>query len=818
MNKIIMILPANLSVHKNKVFHFVFIISFITAFAVSAFAASTDNSKSYLMADGSNAYRLKESASMNFVSQLQKNEMWSTFSLSGHSFDAKNIIKSLLVDQIAPAHVAEIAVSLPNSTAFKGTIVEIPVSVGDLTGANIEAFDFSVFYDAAILQPTTMITSTSETLSQNCSTLANSPASGRATISVTCPTLHINFGSGTLINLQFNVIGISGQQSHLSFINPVNNQNTFQFNDAMPVARPTNGVFTVLGSTATPTPTVTPTVTPSPIATPTPIQTPFPTPAGTPITTPTPISGRVNVALAANGGYASASSHIVGNYPSTGIDGVKNWATSGAWKDATPDTFPDWLQVDFNASRTINEIDVYSVTDNYSMAIDPNENTTFSVYGLTNFYIQYWNGSNWITVQNGNVVNNNKAITKILFPSVTTDKIRVVIINALSNYSRIVEVEAWTGSGTISNPTPTSTPISTPTPSTPTPTPVATPNSTRTNVALASNGGFASASSQLPGGAPSIAVDGVKNWATTGTWKDATPDSYPDWLQVDFNGNKTINEIDVYSVTDDFSNPTNPNDASTFNYYGVTSLNVQYWNGSSWVTVQNGNLVNNNKTVAKIVFSAITTNKIRVVVNNAQANYSRIVELEAWTSGGTVSNPPPTPTPNSTPTPTPSTPTPTPTPGVRTNVALASNGGFASASSEFPGGYSPSIAINGGRTWAFGGGWKDATTDNYPDWLQVDFNGSKTINEINVYAVTDDFLNATEPTINDTFSVYGITNFNVQYWNGSAWITVPNGNVSNTNKVVTKLVFSPVSTTKIRVVVNNAQASYSRIVEVEAWQ
>jgi hypothetical protein len=120
--------------------------------------------------------------------------------------------------------------------------------------------------------------------------------------------------------------------------------------------------------------------------------------------------------------------------------------------------------------------------------------------------------------------------------------------------------------------------------------------------------------------------------------------------------------------------------------------------------------------------------------------------------------------------------------------------------------------------WASGLGWNDATSNSYPDWLQVDFNGSKSISEINVYALQDDFLNATEPTVNDTFSIYGITNFNVQYWNGSTWTTVPNGDVSNTNKVVTKIVFSPVSTTKIRVVINNAQASYSRIVEVEAWQ
>ncbi len=266
-------------------------------------------------------------------------------------------------------------------------------------------------------------------------------------------------------------------------------------------------------------------------------------------------------------------------------------------------------------------------------------------------------------------------------------------------------------------------------------------------------------------------------------------------------------------------------ESETFSIYGITNFDVQYWNGTSWMTVSNGSITNNNKVWTKVVFAAITTTKIRVVVNNAQSNYSRIVELEAWSVGG--GNPTPTPTPNVTPTPTVSptpsvTPTPsvsptpsvTPTPGIRTNVAAASNGGFASASSQLS---SPGIAIDGVRNWATSGAWKDSTPDSYPDWLQVDFNSSKSINEIVVYAVRDDFTNTTDPDDNTTFSVYGITNFNIQYWNGSNWITVPNGSVANNNKAVTRITFAPITTTKIRVVVNAAQASYSRIVELEAW-
>jgi hypothetical protein len=41
--------------------------------------------------------------------------------------------------------------------------------------------------------------------------------------------------------------------------------------------------------------------------------------------------------------------------------------------------------------------------------------------------------------------------------------------------------------------------------------------------------------------------------------------------------------------------------------------------------------------VTRITFAPITTTGIRVVVNAAQANYSRIVELEAWSGVGSIS-------------------------------------------------------------------------------------------------------------------------------------------------------------------------------------
>lgn len=166
-----------------------------------------------------------------------------------------------------------------------------------------------------------------------------------------------------------------------------------------------------------------------------------------------------------------------------------------------------------------------------------------------------------------------------------------------------------------------------------------------------------------------------------------------------------------------------------------------------------------------------------------------------------------------------------PATGQRVNFARA-NGSypFATASSSASLSLTPNATNNGERQgihWGSapltGSAWQDATTASYPDWLQIEFDGNKTIDEIDVFTAQDTFWDPEEPTESMTFTTYGITNFDIQYWNGSAWATVPGGSVTSNNKVWRKVTFAAVTTSKIRVVINSALADYSRIVELEAW-
>src|SRR5213592_2683754 len=101
------------------------------------------------------------------------------------------------------------------------------------------------------------------------------------------------------------------------------------------------------------------------------------------------------------------------------------------------------------------------------------------------------------------------------------------------------------------------------------------------------------------------------------------------------------------------------------------------------------------------------------------------------------------------------------TSGTRTNVALAANGGSAVASSYFSnpnyGTYLPAYVIDGSRRATNGAIWLDNTNGTFPDWIEVDFNGSKTISEIDIVTQQDDNQNPVEPTLTQTFGLYGIT-------------------------------------------------------------
>ena len=154
--------------------------------------------------------------------------------------------------------------------------------------------------------------------------------------------------------------------------------------------------------------------------------------------------------------------------------------------------------------------------------------------------------------------------------------------------------------------------------------------------------------------------------------------------------------------------------------------------------------------------------------------------------------------------------------GTLTNVALPANGGVAVASSSYSSAFAASNAIDRDRKGV--AYWNDNTMNSFPDWLEVDFNGTKAISEVDVFSVQDNVQSPINPTPAMTFSSYGLRNFEVQYWTGSAWAPIPGGTVTNNNLVWRQFMFAPLASSKIRVFVTaTADGAWSRIAEVEAY-
>lgn len=251
----------------------------------------------------------------------------------------------------------------------------------------------------------------------------------------------------------------------------------------------------------------------------------------------------------------SASSTYSG-YPTGGVvDGntsaFNGWASSG--------TSGQWLVMDFMGSKTFNKVELY----------------TTSGYVLKDFDIQYWNGSNWVNVSNGQIRGNTAAYVSRRFTPVTSDKIRINCITGDQyGLSRIDELEVY-------------------------------------NEPNLATGATATASSTYTGYSAARVTDG--NTADFSGWTSNA--GCPQWLQLDFGTAKTFKKVELYTTTG----------------YILKDYDIQYWNGSSWVTVSGGQIRNNTSKQVITTFTAVTSQKIRInCITGDQWNLARIEELEVY--------------------------------------------------------------------------------------------------------------------------------------------------------------------------------------------
>ena len=123
-------------------------------------------------------------------------------------------------------------VSVPAMSASTGSEATIPLRVDNLLGKGVEAFQFDINYDPAVISPSQVAATIDGTLSSNMSVVSNSPTPGLLMVAVY--GAYPANGDGVYVNLKFNVIGAPGTRSPLTLSN-------FSFNDG------TDEVSTVSG-------------------------------------------------------------------------------------------------------------------------------------------------------------------------------------------------------------------------------------------------------------------------------------------------------------------------------------------------------------------------------------------------------------------------------------------------------------------------------------------------------------------------------------------------------------------------------------------
>jgi len=161
----------------------------------------------------------------------------------------------------------------------------------------------------------------------------------------------------------------------------------------------------------------------------------------------TPLNGSADSEFTAQGWTFNPQSVVNGNRRGD------NWLHDGGWRSHTTDfSSPEILAIALGP-HTLDEIDVFTVQDgSYPCGSlkDPSLTDWFNAYpcvgygaGITDFDVLVREPltQQWTTVKSVN--GNGRVWTRVVFPPMSADAVRIVVRNGLLSAARIVQVETW---------------------------------------------------------------------------------------------------------------------------------------------------------------------------------------------------------------------------------------------------------------------------------------------------------------------------------------------------------------------------------------
>ncbi len=154
----------------------------------------------------------------------------------------------------------------------------------------------------------------------------------------------------------------------------------------------------------------------------------------------------------------------------------------------------------------------------------------------------------------------------------------------------------------------------------------------RTNFARVGDVGVGA--SATAAGSPGAATDGASVCASypANCWTSGLLTSGAQTLQLDFNANRTFDEIDIFGLADEVNYTTPPTLSTTATLRALKAFTIDYWNGAAWVNIPECTTTANDKVWKRFTFTALTGSKVRLVVTDSQdtSHYAYVTEFQVW--------------------------------------------------------------------------------------------------------------------------------------------------------------------------------------------
>lgn len=270
-------------------------------------------------------------------------------------------------------------------------------------------------------------------------------------------------------------------------------------------------------------------------------------------------------------------------------------------------------------------------------------------------------------------------------------------------------------------------------------------------------------------------------------WSCAGSPNASDWAAIDFGVERRIDTVKLYVLDDEGADTT---------VTAPASITLQYWRGDEWATIPG-----QSRTPAQpaghranvIRFSPMEARKIRVVLTHGANGKAGLSEIEAWGEATGIVEPAPAPAGNL----------------AENSTAALYPKATASHTSRFD---KVDEAIDGKVNFnpEPRNRWTAYESPNESDWLEIDFGKSQRVGRIEL-GLYDDRGGVQTPAA-----------YQVQYWEGdaNAWRDAPAQRRSPAQPVggqFNEVAFTPVETTKVRIVFTHRGRSQSGVTEVMVW-